>query len=45
MKTRVIQDEQKPTEAAPPVPEADQDAVAAADEPRPPEESATGAKP
>jgi hypothetical protein len=44
MKTRVIQDEHTPTEAAPPVPEADQDAVAAA-EPPPPEESATGAKP
>jgi hypothetical protein len=47
MKTRVIQDEPKPTEAAPPAPEAEQNAgeQAAVDPPHAPEQEATGAKP
>jgi hypothetical protein len=47
MKTRVIQDEPKPPEAALPVPDADHDAAAATAEaePRVVEQSAKGAKP
>jgi hypothetical protein len=48
MKTRVIQDEPKPDEAAQPAPEAgpeDVKSTAAAAEPRVAEQSAKGAKP